>query len=99
MVEIEEFGNMFLFDGMVMIMEKDEFVYYEMVVYVLLFMYLNSENVLVVGGGDGGVICEILKYLSVKKVMLVDIDGKVIEYLKKFLFLIVGKLEDLCVDV
>lgn len=82
MVEMEEFGNMFILDGMVMIIEKDEFVYYEMVVYVFLFIYLNFENVLVVGGGDGGVICEVLKYLSVKKVIFVEIDGKVIEYFK-----------------
>ncbi len=67
MVETEEFGNMLLLDGMVMTTEKDEFVYHEMVAHVPLFTHPNPENVLVVGGGDGGVIREILKHPSVKK--------------------------------
>lgn len=82
MVETEEFGNMLFLDGMVMTSEKDEFVYHEMVAHVPLFTHPNPENVLVVGGGDGGVIREILKHPSVKKATLVDIDGKVIEYSK-----------------
>lgn len=66
MVETEEFGNMLFLDGMVMTSEKDEFVYHEMVAHVPLFTHPNPENVLVVGGGDGGVIREILKHPSVK---------------------------------
>ena len=62
MVETEEFGNMLFLDGMVMTSEKDEFVYHEMVAHVPLFTHPNPENVLVVGGGDGGVIREILKH-------------------------------------
>ncbi|QPK88618.1 spermidine synthase [Bacillus velezensis] len=99
MVETEEFGNMLFLDGMVMTSEKDEFVYHEMVAHVPLFTHPNPENVLVVGGGDGGVIREILKHPSVKKATLVDIDGKVIEYSKKFLPSIGGKLDDPRVDV
>ncbi|MGG3571680.1 spermidine synthase [Bacillus gobiensis] len=99
MVETEEFGNMLFLDGMVMTSEKDEFVYHEMVAHVPLFTHPNPENVLVVGGGDGGVIREILKHPQVKKATLVDIDGKVIEYSKKFLPSIAGKLEDERVEV
>nr|WP_180994342.1 spermidine synthase [Bacillus sp. Marseille-P3661] len=99
MVETEEFGNMLLLDGMVMTTEKDEFVYHEMVAHVPLFTHPNPENVLVVGGGDGGVIREILKHPSVKKATLVDIDGKVIEYSKKFLPSIAGELDNPRVDV
>ena len=66
MVETEEFGNMLILDGMVMTTEKDEFVYHEMVAHVPLFTHPNPENVLVVGGGDGGVIREVLKHPSVK---------------------------------
>lgn len=62
MVETEEFGNMLILDGMVMTTEKDEFVYHEMVAHVPLFTHPNPENVLVVGGGDGGVIREVLKH-------------------------------------
>ncbi|MCY8575807.1 spermidine synthase [Bacillus haynesii] len=99
MAETEEFGNMLFLDGMVMTSEKDEFVYHEMVAHVPLFTHPNPEHVLVVGGGDGGVIREILKHPSVKKATLVDIDGKVIEYAKKFLPSIAGKLDDPRVEV
>lgn len=70
MAETEEFGNMLFLDGMVMTSEKDEFVYHEMVAHVPLFTHPNPEQVLVVGGGDGGVIREILKHPSVKKLRL-----------------------------
>ncbi|WP_412096027.1 spermidine synthase [Bacillus sp. PS06] len=99
MVETAEFGNMLILDGMVMTTQKDEFVYHEMVAHVPLFTHPKPENVLVVGGGDGGVIREVLKHPSVKKATLVDIDGKVIEYSKQYLPEIAGKLDDPRVDV
>lgn len=99
MAETAEWGNMLFLDGMVMTSEKDEFVYHEMVAHVPLFTHPNPENVLVVGGGDGGVIREILKHPSVKRATLVDIDGKVIEYSKKFLPSIASGLEDARVEV
>jgi spermidine synthase len=99
MVETEEFGNMLILDGMVMTTQKDEFVYHEMVAHIPLFTHPNPENVLVVGGGDGGVIREVLKHPSVKKATLVEIDGKVIEYSKKYLPEIAGELENPRVDV
>lgn len=99
MVETAEFGNMLLLDGMVMTTEKDEFVYHEMVAHVPLHTHPHPENVLVVGGGDGGVIREILKHPEVKKATLVEIDGKVIEYSKKYLPTIAGALDDPRVDV
>ncbi|NEU30451.1 polyamine aminopropyltransferase [bacterium LRH843] len=98
-VETEEFGNMLILDGMVMTTEKDEFVYHEMVAHVPLFTHPNPKNVLVVGGGDGGVIREVLKHPSVEKATLVEIDGKVIEYSKKYLPSIAGALDDPRVDV
>lgn len=98
-VETEEWGNMLLLDDMIMTSEKDEFVYHEMVAHVPLFTHPNPEQVLVVGGGDGGVIRELLKHPSIKKATLVDIDGKVIEYSKKFLPSIAGQLDDARVNV
>ncbi|WP_088104435.1 spermidine synthase [Halalkalibacter urbisdiaboli] len=98
-VETEEFGNMLILDGMVMTTEKDEFVYHEMVAHVPLFTHPNPKHVLVVGGGDGGVIREVLKHPSVEKATLVEIDGKVIEYSKKYLPTIAGALDDARVDV
>ncbi len=99
MVETAEFGNMLILDGMVMTTQKDEFVYHEMVAHVPLFTHPHPENVLVVGGGDGGVIREVLKHPSVKKATLVEIDGKVIECSKKYLPEIAGKLDDPRVEV
>lgn len=99
MVETEEFGNMLILDGMVMTTQKDEFVYHEMVAHVPLFTHPSPENVLVVGGGDGGVIREVLKHLSVKKATLVEIDGKVIQYSKKYLPEIAGELDNPRVEV
>ncbi|MFP7492623.1 polyamine aminopropyltransferase [Terribacillus saccharophilus] len=99
MLETEEWGNMLTLDGMVMTTERDEFVYHEMVAHVPLFTHPNPENVLIVGGGDGGVIREVLKHGKVKKATLVDIDGKVIEYSKKFLPSIAGMMEDPRADV
>lgn len=99
MVETEEWGNMLLLDDMVMTSERDEFVYHEMVAHVPLNTHPNPENVLVVGGGDGGVIREVLKHKSVKQATLVEIDGKVIEYSKKYLPSIAGTLEDRRVEV
>ncbi|MDP4551510.1 polyamine aminopropyltransferase [Guptibacillus hwajinpoensis] len=99
MIETEEFGNMLVLDGMVMTTEKDEFVYHEMVAHVPLFTHPNPKHVLVVGGGDGGVIREVLKHPSVEKATLVEIDGKVIEYSKKYLPSIAGALDDERVEV
>lgn len=99
MLETAEWGNMLVLDDMVMTTEKDEFVYHEMVAHVPLFTHPNPQKVLVVGGGDGGVIREVLKHQSVEKAVLVEIDGKVIEYSKKYLPSIAGALEDERVEV
>lgn len=99
MIETEEFGTMLVLDGMVMTTDKDEFVYHEMVAHPALFTHPNPKQVLVVGGGDGGVIREILKHPKVEKATLVEIDGKVIEYSKKYLPNIAGELDNPRVEV
>lgn len=99
MIETEEYGNMLVLDGMVMTTVRDEFVYHEMVAHPALFTHPNPEAVLVVGGGDGGVIREVLKHPGVKKAVLVEIDGKVIEYSKRYLPSIAGWLDDPRVEV
>lgn len=99
MIETEEFGRMLVLDGMVMTTVKDEFVYHEMVAHPVLNTHPDPKQVLVVGGGDGGVIREILKHPGVERAVLVEIDGKVIEYSKQFLPEIAGKLEDPRVEV
>ncbi|SEO22650.1 spermidine synthase [Amphibacillus marinus] len=99
MIETAEWGNMLVLDGMVMTTEKDEFVYHEMISHVPLFTHPNPRHVLVVGGGDGGVIREVLKHPSVEQAVLVEIDGRVIEESKKYLPSIAGQLDDPRVEV
>lgn len=99
MIDTEEFGRMLVLDGMVMTTVKDEFVYHEMVAHPALNTHPNPKHVLVVGGGDGGVIREVLKHPEVEKAVLVEIDGKVIEYSKKYLPEIAGELDNPRVEV
>ncbi|MDU4696540.1 MAG: polyamine aminopropyltransferase [Paenibacillus sp.] len=99
MLDTEEFGRMLVLDGMVMTTIKDEFVYHEMVAHPALFTHPNPKRVLVVGGGDGGVIREVIKHPAVEQAVLVEIDGKVIEYSKKYLPEIAGELDHPRVDV
>lgn len=98
-IDTLEFGRMLVLDGMVMTTIRDEFVYHEMIAHPALVTHPNPKRVLVVGGGDGGVIREILKHPQVEEAVLVEIDGKVIEYSKKFLPEIAGKLDDPRVQV
>lgn len=78
-IETLEFGKMMLLDGLVMVTERDEFVYHDMIVHPALFTHPNPQKVLVVGGGDGGSIREIMKHPAVEQAVLCEIDGLVIE--------------------
>jgi len=81
----ERFGNLLLLDGAIQTTEKDEFIYHEMLTHTVMLLHPNPQNVLIIGGGDGGILREALKYKSVKKVYLVEIDERVIEVSKKYL--------------
>ncbi|WP_055667632.1 polyamine aminopropyltransferase [Desnuesiella massiliensis] len=93
-VDTYALGRMLLLDGIVQTTEKDEYVYHEMITHIALNTHPNPKKVLVVGGGDGGAIREILKHPSVEKAVLCEIDGAVIEECKKFLPQISCALED-----
>ena len=68
---------------MVMITEKDEFIYHDMITHVPMFVHPNPRNVLVIGGGDGGTVREVLRHKSVEKCTMVEIDGMVVEACQK----------------
>ena len=93
-LETLQFGRMLVLDGMVMTTEQDEFVYHEMITHIALFTHPNPERVLVVGGGDGGAIREIVKHQKVKEAILAEIDERVIEVSKKYLPSISAGLSD-----
>ncbi|KAF5367032.1 hypothetical protein D9758_004010 [Tetrapyrgos nigripes] len=75
--ESETFGNVLVLDGVIQCTERDEFSYQEMITHLPMASHPNPERVLVIGGGDGGVVREVLKYDSVKEVVLCDIDEAV----------------------
>jgi len=77
-------GRILVLDGIVQLSQKDEFIYHEMMANLPLFYHLNPKKVLIIGGGDGGVLREALKH-PIKNVFLVDIDKKIIEISKKYL--------------
>ncbi|MGQ9618722.1 MAG: polyamine aminopropyltransferase [Candidatus Aminicenantia bacterium] len=82
-IETETLGKVLFLDGLVMFSEFDEFIYHEMLVHPALLTHPNPKNVLVIGGGDGGTVREVLKY-PVEKIFLVEIDQEVIKISKKY---------------
>ena len=93
-IDTAQFGKMLVLDGMVQTTEKDEFVYHEMIVHIAMQAHPDPKHVLVVGGGDGGAIREIIKYDAVESATLVEIDAAVIEMSKKYLPAISSGLSD-----
>ncbi|MGE5328286.1 MAG: polyamine aminopropyltransferase [Deltaproteobacteria bacterium] len=84
-VDTEELGRMLALDSLVQTNIMDEFIYHEMITHIPLFTHNNPKKALVVGGGDGGAIREILKHPSIDKAVLGEIDDKVVEACKKYL--------------
>ena len=93
-VETNRFGRMLLLDGIVQTTIADEYVYHEMITHIPLFTHPNPKKVLVVGGGDGGAIREVLKHPSVEKAVLCEIDKCVVEECMKYLPEISCELEN-----
>ena len=88
MVEIYdtfEYGRMLTLDKMVMCSEQDENAYHEMIIHVPMLLNSGIKNVLVIGGGDGGSVREVLKHQGVESVTMVEIDEVVVRASKQFL--------------
>lgn len=81
----DTWGNLMTIDGMVMLSERDEFVYHEMLTHVGMFTHPNPQRVLIIGGGDGGTAREVMKHPSVKLVDMVEIDKTVVNASKEFM--------------
>jgi len=79
------YGKMLSIDNMVMVTEKDEFVYHEMIAHVPMFVHGQVKRALVIGGGDGGTVRELLRHPQIEEVVMVEIDEKVIEAAKEHL--------------
>src|ERR1700761_5809285 len=83
--ESSSHGRVMVLDGVIQITEADEFVYQEMLTHVPLLAHGQAENVLIIGAGDGGVLRRVLQHDTVKRAVMVEIDGEVIRLAKEFL--------------
>ncbi len=84
-LETYDFGRVMLLDGLVMLTQKDEFVYHEMITNVPLFSHPNPKDVLVIGGGDGGSVRELAKHTYLNSITEVEIDDIVVRAAKKYM--------------
>ena len=89
-----EFGRMLLLDGCVMLTDRDEFIYHEMIAHVPLFSHGTARDILIVGGGDGGTLRECLRHKNLRSVTLVEIDGMVLDVSRRFFPAIAVGLDD-----
>lgn len=83
--ESPEFGRFLTLDGYIMLTEKDEFIYHEMITHIPMAIHPDPKNILVIGGGDGGTVRELLKYPYVENIDLVEIDEEVVDVCRKYL--------------
>ncbi len=92
--ETPVFGRVLALDGIVQTTEADEFFYHEMLAHPPILAHGEVRNVLIVGGGDGGALEEVLKHREVDKVTMVEIDGDVVDLCRKYLPSISGDAFD-----
>ncbi|KAF2239272.1 putative spermidine synthase [Viridothelium virens] len=83
--ESSDYGTVLVLDNVIQCTERDEFSYQEMITHLAMNAHPNPEKVLVIGGGDGGVLREVVKHETVKEATLCDIDEAVIRLSKKYL--------------
>jgi spermidine synthase len=95
----KEFGRFLTLDGYMMLTEKDEFIYHEMIVHVPMCVNPAINRVLVIGGGDGGSVRELLRYHTVAAIDLVEIDELVVAVCQKYLPQTAGCLGDARVHI
>ena len=92
-------GKFLTLDDLMMCTEGDEFYYHEMISHIPMMHHKAPKSVLVIGGGDGGTIREVLKHKTVEKVVLCEIDGMVIDACKKYLPTISCELDNPKVEI
>ncbi|HBN16215.1 MAG TPA: polyamine aminopropyltransferase, partial [Pseudohongiella sp.] len=83
--ENAQFGRVMALDGVVQTTERDEFIYHEMLTHVPLVAHGNAKRVLIIGGGDGGILREVCRHKSVEHITQVEIDQAVIDMARQYL--------------
>jgi len=94
-----EYGKLLTLDGLVMVTDKDEFVYHDMITHPAMAVNPNIKNVLVIGGGDGGTVRELMRYPSIQHVDMVEIDKMVVDASREFFPTISCELDNPKVNV
>jgi spermidine synthase len=88
LIEIFEnpaFGRVLILDGLVQTTERDEFFYHEMLVHIPLLIHPEPRSVLVIGGGDGGTLREVLRHSCVERAVMIEIDQRVTDVCREFM--------------
>jgi len=89
-----EFGRFLTLDGLMMLTEKDEFIYHEMITHVPMATHPAVKDVLIIGAGDGGVVRELTHYSGIGRIDMVEIDPLVVEVCRKYLPQTACRLDD-----
>lgn len=92
--ESYDFGRFFTLDGLMMVNEKDEFIYHDMITHVPMAVNPNIKRVLVIGGGDGGTVRELTRYKNIELIHLVEIDERVVRLCQEYLPITASQFED-----
>jgi len=82
--ETEYFGNTLVLDGIIQLTERDNMGYHEMITHVPMLAVGAPKRVLIVGGGDGGSLQQVLRYPSVREAVVCELDQKVVDYSRKY---------------
>lgn len=90
----KEFGTFFTLDGLMMVTEKDEFIYHDMIVHVAMATNPKIKDVLVIGAGDGGTVRELTRYQTIENIDMVEIDKLVVDVCREYLPQTACKLDD-----
>lgn len=98
-IDTEAVGKLLLLDGCTMVSDKDEFVYHEVMAHIPYMVTNKCDNVLIIGGGDGGIVREFVKHQDIKRIDLVEIDERVIEVSKEFFPQVTSGLSDSRVNI
>lgn len=83
--ENRAFGRVMALDGVVQTTERDEFIYHEMLTHVPILAHGYARNVLIIGGGDGGMLREVARHPAIEKIVMVEIDAGVVSFCKQYL--------------
>ncbi|MCT4641417.1 MAG: polyamine aminopropyltransferase [Bacteriovoracaceae bacterium] len=98
-VDTDAVGRLLLLDGKTMVSNLDEFVYHEVMAHIPYMVSKNCKKVLIIGGGDGGVVREFAKHESIEQIDLVEIDERVIEVSKIYFPECTSALDDKRVNI